>query len=245
MVIESSATAHGKLVGPVRPQHAVQCLKADGLHAVWLIHPPGQSLRTLKTWPVELMMLLKLVVGIAQPQRQIRGAKRLERAGIPTPRCFGSWRMVKRGGHRLVELEINYAQGKSALDLLIASAEGAPVSREMLVRAARKLGRMVVQFADAGLFHRDLKPSNVVIDDRVPADPAIWIIDPVGVRPMRRRLAEIERMLERLALKTGRLDPTFASALRMAGLRAATRSLSRVDRREVFRLLRVRIGRAS
>lgn len=222
------------------PAHALRCLKADGLHNVWLIQPPGQSMRTLKTWPLGVGMLFKLWLGIAQPQRQLRGMRRLRRINVPTPNSFGPWRLRRRGKHWMVELEMDFAPGQSAWEL-ISNERAAPAKPHDLIRAARKVGQTVAALTGGRAFHRDLKPSNVVIDFDQHAKPAVWIIDTVGVRRMRNRIAETERMLERLAIQPMQLEPSLARKIRIAVLRATLEPLSLQDRRDVLSRLRLRV----
>src|SRR5262245_41150249 len=98
------------------PAHAVRTLKDAGRRSVWLIHRPQEQRRTLKRWGLGPFMLLKLALGIAQPQRQAAGARHLEKAGIDTARVAGRWRLAWNRGP-LVELELEYVEGRSALDM--------------------------------------------------------------------------------------------------------------------------------
>ena len=222
------------------PAHAIKCLKSDGLHNVWLIERPGRGLRTLKTWPLGPDMALKLALGIAQPQRQMRGMRMLRRVGVRTPQCAGSWHVRTQGGQRVVQIELEYAPGVAAAELIAPTSAHDQLDRELLVRCARLVGGVVADMAGGGLFHRDLKPSNLVIDTRHPSQPVVWVIDTVGVRRMRKRIIEIERMLERLTCQPMTLKPPLARIVRMAGLRAALKSLSRRDRCAVLSRLRHR-----
>lgn len=221
-----------------RPAHAIKCLKADGLNSVWLTQPPGQPLRTVKIWPLGPAMALKLLLGIAQPQRQIRGMRRLRRLGINTPANIGSWRIRRRGGRYAVELTLEYAPGQSAWEIASDAGDIQRPDDACLLHAARSIGRIVHILGQGGVFHRDLKLSNVVIDFATAKHPTIWLIDPVGVRAMRQRIREYGRMLERLAVQPLGFEPSLARRIRIAVLRSALRPLPAHDRRGVCRELR-------
>jgi hypothetical protein len=78
----------------------VRRLKDAGRQSVWLIQRPGEQPRTLKSWPLTPLLLVKLALGIAQPQRQLRGARRVARAGIQTPEvCRFRMAWAEQGGH--------------------------------------------------------------------------------------------------------------------------------------------------
>jgi len=140
----------------IPPAHAIRRLKDAGRQSVWLVHRPGEQPRTLKTWPLTPLLLVKLALGIAQPQRQIRGARRLARAGIPTAEvCCRrvAW------GRRQVEIELGWVEGASAWELV--SSESPSISERR--RASAAVGGMVAQLIEAGLFNRDVKLSNLVV----------------------------------------------------------------------------------
>lgn len=227
---------------PDQPDHAKTCLKSYGLHSVWLVQPGSGPPRILKVWPLGLWTAMKIAMGIAQPQRQIRGLERLRRIGVRTPACIGSWRIGRRGLRPMIVLELEYAPGHSAWELICNAPDSPRVDRHSLVRAAREVGAAVVAMANGKVFHRDLKPSNVVLNLADPQQPEAWIIDTVGVRRMRRRAVEIERMLERLAIQPIRLDAAVAREIRTALLRCALRPLTRAERREVLDGLRMRVN---
>lgn len=226
--------------GVDQPAHAIRCLKSDGLHNVWLIERPGRGQRTLKTWPLGPLTALKLMLGIAQPQRQMRGMRRLRRVGVHTPQCVGSWHVRKNGTHPLVQIELEFAPGIAAADLMAPKSASDRLDDEVLIRGARLVGRAIARMAAGGVFHRDLKPSNLVIDARNPQQPMVWVIDTVGVRRMRHRINEIERMLERLTCQPNTLDKPLMRKLAVATLRAALKPLSAQDRRAVLSRLRLR-----
>ncbi len=229
------------------PAHAIKCLKSHGLHGVWLVERPargignaGGELRIVKTWPLGLWMAVKLLLGIAQPQRQIRGVQRLQKAGVPTPPSYGSWRVNRYGGHRMVEIELGYAPGHTATEWVKGQTDE-KVPPRALVRAARLAGEAVAKMANGGVFHRDLKSTNIVVDLSDSSRPGVWIIDTVGVRTMWNRATEIERMLERLALQPILLETSLARAMRMAALRGALQPCSRSERAGVIEKIRQRI----
>jgi serine/threonine protein kinase len=223
-----------------QPAHAIRCLKSDGLHNVWLIEKPGRALRTLKTWPLGPLTVIKLLLGIAQPQRQMRGMRKLRRVGVRTPQCFGSWHVKMIGMRPVVQIELEFAPGTAAADLIAPRSVHDQLGDELLVRSARLVGRAVAAMAAGGVFHRDLKPSNIVLDARNPQQPIVWVIDTVGVRAMRRRINEIERMLERLTCQPVTLEQPALRAVAIATLRAALRPLHPKDRRAVLSRLRLR-----
>ena len=211
---------------PKPPAHVVKCLKSAGLNSVWLIHRPGEEPRTLKSWPVTLGLLGKIMLGIAQPQRQIRGAKWVARAGVDPATVCGSWRFARREGRLLIELELDYVPGPSALDAL----EDQTLSQTELRCAAAAIGQIVAKLAVAGLFHRDLTLSNLIV--RSASGPAqICVIDTVGVRRIRRPVPEIARMLERLGVQLVTIHnpapPTAWMALLLEAMRPLCVSTAR------------------
>lgn len=233
-----SFTRYSEVMQP--PAHAIRCLKSDGLHNVWLIERPGRGPRTLKTWPLGPLTALKLLLGIAQPQRQMRGMRKLRRVGVRTPQCVGTWHVRWNGSRPLVQIELEFAPGIAAAELLAPRSDDDRADRDVLVRSARQVGRIIADMAGGAVFHRDLKPSNLVIETRNPHQPIVWVIDTVGVRRMRRRIDEIERMLERLTCQPMTLERPVLRELAIATLRAALRPLHPQDRRAVLGRLRLR-----
>ena len=218
---------------PKPPAHAVKCLKSAGLNSVWLIHRPGEGPRTLKAWPVTIELLLKIVLGIAQPQRQIRGAKQLARAAVDPATVCGSWRLVRRDRRSFIQLELDYVPGPSALEAL---REG-NLSEVERRRAATAVGRIVAKLAVAGLFHRDLTLTNLIVKDA--SEPAqICVVDTVGVRRIRRPVPEIARMLERLVVQPDFNRIPVPRMVWMPLLLAAMRPLAPTTRQAVFRTLK-------
>jgi hypothetical protein len=213
-----------------RPAHAVRRLKDGGRRSVWLIHRPGQGLRTLKSWPLTPLLLLKLALGVAQPQRHGRGAKRLARAGIATPeicRCGKA-----RDGLR-VELELLWCPGRDAFELMSASELTEPECR----RASAAVGGIVHALIAAGLFDRDLKLSNLIVD-LSPPRAVVWLIDTVEVKPLRKPVDQIARMLERLSVQPARCNVPIAPSMWIPLLRRALAGLPAATRRAVIRHLK-------
>ena len=218
---------------PKPPAHAVKCLKSAGLNSVWLIHRPGEEPRTLKAWPVTIELLFKIILGIAQPQRQIRGAKRLARAGVDPATVCGSWRFVRWDRRSFIQLELDYVPGPSALEALREQNLNQAERRW----AAAAVGRIVAKLAVAGLFHRDLTLTNLIVKDA--SEPAqIHIVDTVGVRRIRRSVPEIARMLERLAVQPDFNRIPVPRTVWMPLLLAAMRPLAPTTRQAVLRTLK-------
>ena len=215
------------------PAHAVKCLKRAGLNSVWLIHRPGEDRRTLKSWPVTLELLGKIMLGIAQPQRQIRGAKWVAQAGVDPATVCGSWRFARREGRLMIELELDYVPGPSALDAL----EDQTLSQPELRCAAAAIGQIVAKLAVAGLFHRDLTLTNLIVTS-VSGPAQIRVIDTVGVRRIRRPVPEIARMLERLGVQLVTIRNPAPRTAWMPLLLEAMRPLAPETRQAVLRTLK-------
>jgi hypothetical protein len=227
----------------IPPAHAVRRLKDAGRQSVWLVHRPGEQPRTLKTWPLTPLLLVKLALGIAQPQRQIRGARRLARAGIPTAEvcCLRiAWGRPRPGGPRKqrghgrpqVEIELGWVEGGSAWDLV--SSESLSVSDRR--RASAAVGRAVARLIEAGLFNRDVKLSNLIVGS-TGRRPEVWLIDTVDIRRLRRPAVEIARMLERLAVQPARAGIVLTPPAWIPAMRHALRGLRGPTRRAVVRRL--------
>ncbi len=215
------------------PAHAVKCLKSAGLNSVWLIHRSGEERRTLKSWPVTLGLLGKLLLGIAQPQRQVRGAKSVARAGVDPATVCGPWRFARRERRLLIELELDYVPGPSALDALNQKK----LSQAELRCVAAAIGQIVAKLTVAGLFHRDLTLTNLIVKSA--SGPAqIRVIDTVGVRRIRRPVPEIARMLERLGVQLDTSHSPAPPAAWMPLLLEAIRPLAPKTRQAVLRSLK-------
>jgi tRNA A-37 threonylcarbamoyl transferase component Bud32 len=215
------------------PPHAVRCLKSHGGHSVWLVHRPGFAPRIRKVWPITPWTLIKYCFGIAQPQRQVRGANRLHKAGLATPAVVQPLTIEFTHG-RLI-LELAYAEGESALDMLRADS----INGTRMMECAAAIGSLVPQIADARLFNRDLKLSNLIVQD-VDGQWIIWLIDPVGVRLGRNRIEELTRMLHRLASEPVVMGIAIPRAAAAVVLLSALRQVAPAERREVLRRLRQR-----
>ncbi len=211
-----------------QPAHAVRALKEAGRQSVWLIHRPHEQPRTVKSWGVGPSMLIKLALGIAQPQRQIAGARLLADAGISTARVAGPWRLAWNGGP-VVQLELDYVDGRSALDM----ARDATLREGDLRRASDAVGRLVAGMIAAGIFNRDMILANLVVDAHYQA----WQIDTVGVRRAGRRAIAAARMLERLGVQLPVMKERLRPAAWMPGLRRILSSLPKPDRAEAIRWL--------
>ncbi|MBL8990797.1 MAG: hypothetical protein JNJ48_04365 [Phycisphaerae bacterium] len=122
---------------------------------------------------------LRLALGLLPLRRQCRGARRLERAGLPVSRVLAICdARCEQGPIALAVFE--------AIDgptLLHAWAEGRP-SVDRAHALARAAGWLVRRIAGAGLRYRDCKPSNLILAAPACSDalPTLVIIDPDGVR---------------------------------------------------------------
>ena len=218
---------------PGTPPHAVRCLKEAGRRSVWLIQRPGEGSRTLKTWPLTPTIALKLLLGLAQPQRQIRGAERLAKLGIRTPSPVGRWRFLRLKIGLSLALELDYIPGRLALDVLTEGRIDPAVGRPL----AAEIGAAVRLLAEAKLLHRDLKLSNIVIAEEGDRR-SICVLDPVGVRPMFDRLEALLRMFDRLRVEPAEMGIDIPRWAWAAVLRETVRGLPRADRRAVIRRLK-------
>ena len=216
------------------PASAVRCLKADGLRQVWLTHRVGESPRVLKTWPLNVWRLLRFMVGISPPQRLVKGNRILRGLGIAVPEVLSGPRLVADGRHLSVDTELAFVPGLSGYELLQNSARSGSLDSADMRRTARAIGDIVACLIRNGTFHRDLTIGNFVIDE----DARVWIVDTDGVRRMRNRVREIERMLGRLAVV-----PLYASIHVPAGIQRSVlmpviRPLPAPVRRALLRDLR-------
>lgn len=164
------------------PAGTVRVLKRDGGRGVFLV-VEGGTRSVVKRWPLTPWEAVKLVLGIAQAQRQLRGARRLRAAGIRTGEPRGGVRLrLDHGLH--VEIRLAWMEGELLLHRL-RSADA-----ELSELLGRRMGELLRRLADAGLFHRDAKLTNFVVD----ADGEIVALDPVGVRASRDTASERERL---------------------------------------------------
>lgn len=217
------------------PSYAVRCLKQAGARSAWLVEPPGQSQRTVKSWPLTPLMALKMLLWQAQPQRQLRGARTLARLLINTPQPIGRWRVRRDGWRLLVQIELRFVPGRSALEML----HDGEVNEQLGRRCGQQIGRIVRTLAGAGVLHRDLKLNNIVIA-QPQAQPEVWVLDTVGVRPMMDRCRALLRMFDRLLVQATDQPVTKRRWAWAPLLREALADLSRPQRRAVLRQLRER-----
>lgn len=211
------------------PLHAVEHIKGrrDG-RAVWKLERPGAGPSTLKTWPLGPKLVLTGLIGLAQPQRQRRGAGRLHSMHVSTPAIIAgpSWSLSG------CTLEIDWVHGSTALEYL----EGEPSSSDVTRAVATEVGLMIDRIASGGFVHRDMKLSNIIIEDSGDQRQA-WLIDTVDVRRSFSKPWAIYRMLERLDVelrtRRDRLVDGWSPVVR-----AALSSLGSVQRRAVLSRLR-------
>jgi hypothetical protein len=216
----------------IPPPHASHCLKEDDRQSVWLIEAPGEPARTLKVWTLTPILAAKLALGIAQPQRQVRGGRRLRQAGVDTPQPVGSWRLSRRDGGWVVELALEHVPGRPAQELL----ERAPEDATRIERCAQRVGHAVHAIASAGLLHRDLTLNNLIVDES--DDDRVWVIDPVGVRPALDRSRSLLRMFDRLLCMAADAGLRIPASVWRRTLHAALGGQPRSVRRGVFGGLR-------
>jgi hypothetical protein len=209
---------------PDAPPHAIRCLKPAGLRSVWLVHRPGEDPRTVKGWALTPWLALKLMLGLAQPQRQRRGSRRLGNAGVFSPRIFRLC-LSRRGRWPVVQLESQYIAGRTALELL---------NEDSNLLDAKIFGELVTTLAAASLFNRDLKLSNLVLDRQ----GRLFVIDPVGVRLMRDPVRAIDRMLERLMIEPANAGITVPRRAVTQALFSALRPLAKPQRKAVLARLK-------
>ena len=215
------------------PPHTRACLKREGRRATFLIQPPHQPPRTLKRWPLTPALALKLALGIAQPQRLIRGAGHLARAGVLTAQPTSPWRIVRAKRGWDVEIELEHHLGKHALKWL--KCDTIPPAQRL--PTARCLGRIVARLAQAGILHRDFKPSNIIIHHDG-QDPVIALIDTVAVKTRVAPAVAAADMLAHLAFIPPSFMPFLTPDVIAAVLRSALRALPSDCHREVLTRLR-------
>lgn len=215
------------------PPRVVSCLKDAGASSVWMIERPGEGQRTLKIWPLTPLLALKLLLSQAQPQRQLRGSRRLARLDINSPRPVGRWRLRRRVGRWEVAIEYPFVPGRSALEML----QNGQMDEQAARRCGRQVGRIVRTLAGAGYVHRDLKLDNLVIAD-AGGEPMVWVVDAVGVRPTMSRRAAVVRMLDRLLVQATN-QPVARKRWAWAPLlREAVAGFAPRERREIMRRIR-------
>ncbi len=225
--------AAGSGKGLPAPAYGLRCYKADERRAVWLVGPPGQAWRVVKLWPLRPMLVFKLLVGWAQPQRQVRGTRRLSRAGIATPGVLRGPRAKRIGGRWVVTLEMAYVEGPSLIELL----RDRTVARERRRGLARAAGELVAAMVRRGVTHHDLKPDNVVVDATASGDRLV-VVDTADAGPARDAGAATAWMLDRLTAVEPVLWPTYTAELWLPATRAALRGVNRAERRRAIAAMR-------
>lgn len=158
-----------------------------------------------------------------QLERQIRGARTLQRIGVATAEPLLLVRGVDRAALTARESLVTRAlPGRTLLHLMDDSA-GRQVhapSFDVQRAVAHTLGCQLQRFAAAGLFNRDHKPSNLIVmfDD---SPPEIAVIDTVAIRRDRVRDGGL-RMLTSLMLEPIGCGCPPPRTMRMRTLIAAT-----------------------
>lgn len=170
------------------PPGTVRTLKREGRRGVYLVRRPDGLDEVVKRWPLTPWEFVKLCLGITQAQRQVRGARRLLAAGVPTARPRRDARITSLGGLS-VEIRLEWIEGTPLLDR-VRTAEA-----DELRRLGEQMADLLGRLRAAGLFHRDGKLSNFVV---TPVG-TIVAIDPVGVRRSRSADPERERSIRSLA----------------------------------------------
>ncbi len=225
------------------PAHAVEKLKEEGTRDVWLIQRPGQRRRVLKRWRLTPGMALRILFALSPPQRIRRSIARIDATGLSTPRVVGRWSFRRSGRRRVVQLELDYAEGETLHEYgLRCSGEGVRQPDEV-VWLGRTIGRAIGSIAERGYVHRDFKAGNLVISRaRDGAISGLTLIDTDGVRGVRLRTSAIARMAAQLdrSLRNFSFDRHLSAAARMAFWRGALAGLGRVERRDVCRRTRER-----
>lgn len=162
-----------------------------------------------------------------QLERQIRGARTLQRIGVATAEPL----LLLRGAHRATgtareSLVTRALPGRTLLHLMddVARRRTQAPSLAAQRAVAHTLGRQLQRFAAAGLFNRDHKPSNLIVmfDD---SPPEIGVIDTVAIRRDRVRDGGL-RMLTSLMLEPLGCGCPPPRTMRMRTLIAATTDAS-------------------
>lgn len=218
----------------IPPPDAVRCLKSDGLRSVWLVRDQRDQARLLKTWPLSPWFAVKLALGIAQPQRQLRGGRRLRKAGLQSPSVYKC--QLRLRPPMRVEVELAYVEGRSLWDICCENYHAWLAAPQQAEALAARLGLIVAQLDQTGLFHRDLKIENIIAQDDDLQQ--LWLIDPVGVRRMRKRAEEVARMLERLAVQPLAQGMHLPVPVLRAAIAEATSHMTRSKRKRVMQALR-------
>lgn len=158
-----------------------------------------------------------------QLERQIRGARTLQRIGVATAEPL----LLVRGADRATgaareSLVTRALPGRTLLHLMDDIARGPAQAPSFAAQraVARTLGRQLQRFAAAGLFNRDHKPSNLIVmfND---SPPEVAVIDTVAIRADRLKDGGL-RMLTSLMLEPLGCGCPPPRTMRMRTLIAAT-----------------------
>ncbi|QDT18903.1 hypothetical protein [Gimesia chilikensis] len=228
-----AAPHHFSLFDDSVPYTTIRCLKEEDLRSVWLLDIQGRGLTTVKRWPVDWKLRWKSLFGQSQPQRQVTGAWRLLQAGVNTPQPATP--LYRSGPY--YQLEMPYIEGTTVYEVFKSVA---PESKSELYPIARELGAIVRRLADAQLRHRDLKLENIVLKpgESGQSVPALWLIDPVGIRRCASQEKSLICMLDRLAIQPLNEGLPLPRSLQVICIRAAIENLPREHRRHFFSKLK-------
>lgn len=208
----------------------IQILKQERGRSVWIHRVDRETVETVKSWTLTPWFAFKFLIGIAQPWRHVRGAGRIRRCSLRTPR-IKSLRVGWLAPWPVVKLRMPFIEGTTALEWMQSDSA---VRRE----TASGLGAHATTLARSGFRHRDFKLSNVVIES---GTHRIWLIDPVGVVRDPDLARSLACMLERLNVEihhglAGQIEDL--KSLRVLTLLAALRPLDSNQRRAVLQQLK-------
>ncbi|MFO0828250.1 MAG: phosphotransferase [Phycisphaerales bacterium] len=194
-----------------QPAGTERVLKRESGRGVFLVREPDGSRVLVKRWPFSPWECVKLVLGISQAQRQLRGARRLAAARVATPRPRRGTRVVRDHG-LFTEVRLEWIDGEPLLDRVVradAAEQG---------RLGEAMAAILRRLAAARLFHRDAKLSNFIV---TPAGEVV-AIDPVGVRRSRDPARERDRASHALACELSPPDRERAAEFLRAASVAST-----------------------
>ncbi|MEX2219160.1 MAG: hypothetical protein WD749_10430 [Phycisphaerales bacterium] len=207
-------------------------LKAAGGTAVLRGSLLGREV-VLKRWDVAgAAARLKAIVGAGRADRHWRGAQWLLDHGFATARC---WVVATEQRHPCPRrwLVMECLRGPSLLELMSAGGRGTRQDHAL----ARALGRQIAHFDALARHNRDHKPSNLIITGP-DHDPAIAVIDCVGLRPG----GDTARMMASLLIEPAGCGLVIRRTLAARVLRECCEALvaeepSREERRRLERSL--------
>lgn len=151
---------------------AAETYKSDARSSVWRVDSPRGSYVLKRYEYAPLRQRLGQWLGLHPGQRERRGVRRLQRAGIEAAE-LERW-AVRRGKY----VQAMEHGGDCLQDLLNDAAWEAQATREAILR---NLATTTAKLLAAGLVHRDLKVGNVLVDDAT----RVVLIDVGAVRPSR------------------------------------------------------------